>query len=192
MSTKEKIINSAYKLISTKGFEKTSISNICKDVGIKKPSLYYYFNSKNDILFELSDNIINNITLSFDSDINNCNLISEKEKYKTFLMTLAERYINRFHVNRDSQLVFTELYIQSNRIPFLESKKNKLVKNTKIWIESILKHGLELQIFKNNFDLKLNTELIFNNLLGIECNYIYNMDINYHLVWKSIVNSLFK
>jgi len=192
MSTKEKILNSAYKLISQKGFEKTSISNICKDVGIQKPSLYYYFNSKNDILFELSDHIINNIVSDFNNDINTCKEINDKENYKLFLITLVERYINRFHMNKDSQLVFTELYIQSNRIPFLESKKNKLTKITKNWIENILKHGLELNIFKNDFNLKLNTELIFNNLLGIECSCIYNLNIDYPSVWRAIIITLFK
>lgn len=192
MSTKEKILNSTYKLISQKGFEKTSISNICNDVGIQKPSLYYYFKSKDDILFELSDHIINNIIINFNHDIEICKKITEKEKYKLFLINIVERYIKRFHKNKNSQLVFMELYIQSNRIPLLESKKTKLVEIIKIWIENILKEGIKLNVFKYNFDLNLNTDLIFNNLLGIECSYIYNMNIDYPLVWKEIITTLFK
>ncbi|MFK4786051.1 TetR/AcrR family transcriptional regulator [Fusobacterium sp. MFO224] len=192
MSTKKKILNSTYKLISQKGFEKTSISNICNEVGIQKPSLYYYFKSKDDILFELSDHIINNIIINFNHDIEICKKITEKEKYRFFLINIVERYIKTFHKNKDSQLVFMELYIQSNRIPLLENKKTKLVEIIKMWIENILKEGIKLNVFKDNFDLNLNTDLIFNTLLGIECSYIYNMNIDYPLVWKEIITTLFK
>jgi len=47
------IIDKAMKLFLTKGFESTSISDICLAAKLTKPSLYHYFESKNHLLFSV-------------------------------------------------------------------------------------------------------------------------------------------
>ncbi len=49
MKTKERIINEALTLFSTKGYKGTSVKNIADAVGIKDSSLYKHFKSKKDI-----------------------------------------------------------------------------------------------------------------------------------------------
>lgn len=53
MNTKEKILNSALDLFSTKGYNAVSVRHIAAEVGIKASSLYNHFESKQDILNEL-------------------------------------------------------------------------------------------------------------------------------------------
>lgn len=67
MTTKNKIINSAIKNFLDLGYEKTSLSTIAMEVGIKKPSIYYYFKNKEE-LFILS---INHILDSIEEQIMN-------------------------------------------------------------------------------------------------------------------------
>jgi len=50
ISTREKIINSAYRLFYEKGFNGTSIDDILKDAGLNKGSLYHIFKSKKEVL----------------------------------------------------------------------------------------------------------------------------------------------
>jgi len=50
ISTREKIINSAYKLFYERGFNGTSIDDILKDAGLNKGSLYHIFKSKKEVL----------------------------------------------------------------------------------------------------------------------------------------------
>ena len=50
ITTREKIINSAYKLFYEKGFNGTSIDDILKDAGLNKGSLYHLFKSKKEVL----------------------------------------------------------------------------------------------------------------------------------------------
>jgi AcrR family transcriptional regulator len=50
MTTKEKIIEEALTLFSTKGFKGTSVKNIADAVGIKDASLYKHYKSKQEIL----------------------------------------------------------------------------------------------------------------------------------------------
>ena len=49
MNTKEKILNAALDLFSVRGYEDTSVVEIAEAVGIKAPSLYKHFGSKQAI-----------------------------------------------------------------------------------------------------------------------------------------------
>jgi AcrR family transcriptional regulator len=48
-STEEAIIKTARKLFAKNGYCSTSMDDIARDVGITKPSIYYYFESKEHI-----------------------------------------------------------------------------------------------------------------------------------------------
>ncbi|MBM7587024.1 AcrR family transcriptional regulator [Bacillus pakistanensis] len=50
MDTQTKILNTSISLFAQKGYEGASLADIAKLVGIKKPSLYNHFSSKDDIL----------------------------------------------------------------------------------------------------------------------------------------------
>lgn len=49
-TTKERIFDVAIDLFAQKGFDAVSLREISDAVGIKKPTLYYYFTSKDEIL----------------------------------------------------------------------------------------------------------------------------------------------
>jgi TetR/AcrR family transcriptional repressor of nem operon len=49
MTTREKILNSAQRLIQTRSFHGFSFQDIADEVGIRKASLYHYFDSKDAI-----------------------------------------------------------------------------------------------------------------------------------------------
>src|SRR4029079_6627672 len=49
MSTKEKILDAAQDLIQTRSFHGFSFQDIADRVGVRKPSLYHYFDSKDAI-----------------------------------------------------------------------------------------------------------------------------------------------
>jgi AcrR family transcriptional regulator len=49
----EEVLNSAANLFYAKGFHGTTIEDVANDVGMLKGSLYYYINSKEDLLYQL-------------------------------------------------------------------------------------------------------------------------------------------
>lgn len=53
MVSKQEIINVAFSLFARKGFGETTTTNIAKELGLKKQSLYSHFKSKNEILLEV-------------------------------------------------------------------------------------------------------------------------------------------
>jgi TetR/AcrR family transcriptional regulator, cholesterol catabolism regulator len=50
---KQEIIDAAARVFHEKGYESTSIQDIANDVGILKGSIYYYIESKEDLLYEI-------------------------------------------------------------------------------------------------------------------------------------------
>lgn len=60
---KQMIKNVALDLFGQKGYEDTSLAEIAKEVGIKKPSIYNHFRSKEDLFIEvLEDLIVSEVT----------------------------------------------------------------------------------------------------------------------------------
>jgi AcrR family transcriptional regulator len=55
---KVEIVASAAELFDTRGFHATSMEDIADAVGLRKPSLYHYFKSKDEILFLIHDEFI--------------------------------------------------------------------------------------------------------------------------------------
>ena len=63
-NTKEQILEASLDLFSVKGYEATSISQIADAVGLRKASLYSHFESKQDIL----DTLVDELTKEFDQN----------------------------------------------------------------------------------------------------------------------------
>lgn len=59
--TKAKLIASARKLISERGFDNVSVEEITKDAGVAKGTFYHYFVCKEDVVREFSTRVIEEI-----------------------------------------------------------------------------------------------------------------------------------
>lgn len=61
----ELIIGAARELFSEKGFEKTTMLDIAKKIGIAEGSVYNYFKNKDDILFKITEEQLKTIDAEF-------------------------------------------------------------------------------------------------------------------------------
>ena len=52
--TREKLMRSAEQVWRTKGFDETTVSDVCQAAGVAKGTFYFYFPHKEDLLVELS------------------------------------------------------------------------------------------------------------------------------------------
>ncbi|SLM27888.1 Transcriptional regulator [Desulfamplus magnetovallimortis] len=52
---RQKILDAAMSLIAENGVDKTSLAMIAKKSGVSKGTLYYYYASKNDLVFDIAD-----------------------------------------------------------------------------------------------------------------------------------------
>lgn len=59
---REKILFCAADLLKEKAFSAISLSDIAKKSGISKGTLYYYYNNKDDILFDVADKYLSKLS----------------------------------------------------------------------------------------------------------------------------------
>ena len=71
-NNKTKILNIALDLFSKQGYDAVGVQTLCDKAGITKPTLYYYFKSKNGVLEELLsvnysklNNLLDNILMLY-------------------------------------------------------------------------------------------------------------------------------
>lgn len=85
------IIDAASRLIVQKGIDKTSLNDIATEAGISKGSLYYYYASKDDLIFDITETHINQISGNLFQIIENNR---ETATWEGILKILFERILN--------------------------------------------------------------------------------------------------
>tara|TARA_B100000614_G_scaffold243921_1_gene247560 strand:+ start:87 stop:668 length:582 start_codon:yes stop_codon:yes gene_type:complete len=61
-ANREKIIQAASQLIRERGIDNTTLADIAVAAGISKGTLYYYYSTKGDLIFDIADRHMNNLT----------------------------------------------------------------------------------------------------------------------------------
>ena len=176
---RDEILVQAANLFRKKGFSGTSMQDIARDVGILKGSIYYYFNSKNEIFREVLikgiSPVLKNAEFIMAKDL------SPAEKLRELLRSHID-YI--MHDNYSLILYFQEkekISVQETK-KYLESR-NKYEKIFK----DLLAQGIKQGVFP-----KVDITLTVYAILGM-CNWIvqwYNpkgsrspKDITEHMVF---------
>jgi AcrR family transcriptional regulator len=61
--SKDEILEVAMKLFHAKGYHGTSTAEICQCLGISKPTLYWYFKNKEEILFSAHESLMESLLI---------------------------------------------------------------------------------------------------------------------------------
>lgn len=153
---KTEIMDAAEKLFFEKGFDRTSVSEIVRTVGIAQGTFYYYFKAKDDILGAIIerqiDRFANEVVKVYKAlDLN------PLQKLRIVLRNLIhpEKMNDGLtkHVEDDRD---TKLHQRLERKVF--EKFNPIVKE-------IIKQGIEEEIFDTNFPEEI-TEILFIGIQG--------------------------
>ncbi len=185
--TKRKIIEAMYELIAEKGYDKTSIQQICDIVNIKKPSVYYYFKNKEEILLEMANLIIID-TVQFVSEYKN---IKDKEEFKGFLINLGFKFIDETISDLNYRKVMCELNIQTGRIEQLSNKMLEIEDKTVQVINDVIEHGNKISAFDKSIDTLLYSKMIIVFIDGIESAIEYKSKFDYKEIWKNFILKVF-
>lgn len=112
ISPKDRIMESAIKLFSTKGFDATSVDEIAKDSNINKAMIYYYFSSKDGLLVSIIRKSIDEFYKTVqDMDIESF------ASLKDFIRTLVVNLVDYITTHKDVvKIFFREGFIYSDKI----------------------------------------------------------------------------
>jgi AcrR family transcriptional regulator len=105
--TRTKILDSAAKLFSTRGFGAASVDEICAEAGISKGAFYHHFESKQALFLALLDNWLQAIDNAIESS-------KDKTAPETF-MQMTEAFPYFLGTAGDALPMFLEFWMQASR-----------------------------------------------------------------------------
>lgn len=185
METRKIILETTFQLIGKHGYEKTSTAMICKAVGITKPSLYYYFESKEELFLELINEFLNgDKAVPFNMDVT-------EEEYFIELTNFGLGFLSAYKRDEIFSNFAMEVYIQSKRITELSRQMSEYNRLFKSAIGDILLRGVELGLIEED-ELSITTETMYATIHGIEASIMFGTDINHEVVWMHFVDNLGK
>lgn len=187
VSTKRKILNAMYDLVAEVGYDKASIGKICDRVGISKPSVYYYFPSKEEIFTTLLDSMFPSIDYQRDYS-----LIVDRDGFKAALIELGNTVIGGYRSDEKRRRVLAEVSIQANRIPAVQERQATATNRTMGALKDILSHGVEIGAFPNGTDVMLYVQILYTVLEGTSNTVAQDEDIDEKAVWAGVVGLMFK
>jgi len=128
------IIEAGTRLVVQKGIDKTSLADIAEEAGISKGSLYYYYASKNELIFDITEAHINQISENLFS------IIEESKgnaSWEELLKILFERILDADTRGR------LHLYLVQQALNDNDDLKDRFKKIYKVW-KNTIKEGFEI------------------------------------------------
>ncbi len=144
---KSELMDAAWELFNTKGYEQTSVNDILLKVGIAKGTFYYYFKSKDEILDAVIERGVN-------------------EHIRTYRSIVDDRSINA--IEKIKRIMTADKKMHAENSEFLDylHKKENIVMHQKSLVLSIKKmspvisevilQGIEDKLFRTEYPLEIS------------------------------------
>jgi len=162
MSSREKqILDAAARVFREKGYQRATIEDVAREVGLLKGSLYYHIKSKDELLFKVAIVPLKTTTEELKNIVKSNKNASEK--LRTAIIDRI-RAFNNYHTEMTVffQEKFEELPEEERNI-----LRNGQREDESLWAE-IIKEGMEKGEFKKDLDIKIVTK----GIMGM-CHWLY-------------------
>jgi len=133
--TRTKIIDSAIKLFSTRGFNTASVDDICAEAGISKGAFYHHFESKQALFLALLDGWLQNIDNAIEAS-------KDKTAPETF-MQMTEAFPYLFKTAGEGLPMFLEFWLQASRDKKIWEASIAPYRRYHKYFTSLIKKGVE-------------------------------------------------
>jgi AcrR family transcriptional regulator len=180
-AAKDKIIQAAFKTFTKKGYHKTTMEDIAKEIGVSKGALYQYYKNKKELL--------NEIVLSYHTMFREVLKTSFEKQGTTQLAeegshALLKKY--RLH----HEMLFEVIAIASHDQEIKQSLKTEYEKDIKL-----LEEYMQKQIEKGQIKVKIepNTlaQLYLALYIGMAMKVIMGDDsVEIHRVWSNAIGAM--
>jgi len=131
---KELIIEAAEEQFAYFGYHKTTLDDIARKVGIKKNSIYYYFESKESLLNEIIQRYYQTKIVAFESEESKEK--TSKEKLKLFFTILISQTYNE---NKKYNIT-PHAFIEISRV--IEESFKEFYESAELYVTTIIDEGI--------------------------------------------------
>lgn len=174
-----------YHLIAKHGYDKASLSKLCDAVGITKPSIYYYFPSKEDILLAVNSAMYTPLTEH--EDVLDSTSV---EEYRHELLKFGRNSIANFHDDLERHIVLAEIDLLSTRIPALAKQRMSLTSQSTECYERIVAKGVELGALPKTTDVHAAAQCLYIVIAGMSQTIANGDDIDEVGAWEWLVGAI--
>lgn len=156
-----KLLDSAYKLYSSKGINNTSIQDIVNDAGVAKGTFYLYFKDKYDLeknlVIKKSNELFHKALSKLNTDVIN--------KFDDQLIFVIDNVIDELNSNHDLiKLIYKDL-----SFGFYNNGINTIIDNDEIGISETFMKGIK----DNNVKLE-NPEVVLYMIIELVGSTVFN------------------
>lgn len=124
---KDLILNAARELLSKNGFAKTTLDDIANAIGMKKSSIYYYYNSKEALLEDVINKEGEKYCLLIDNALNNnSSILDILIEYETAKFNYVNETVKLQQVSTDVLIEIKK--IMFDRIKMIRQKELDMLK----------------------------------------------------------------
>lgn len=184
--TFQKILEVAYVMFAEKGFEKTSLAMIAAEVGISKPAIYYYFQSKDQLIAylfeELYKEIQQDIFVEY-KELSPSNFIEKLLEigYKSIDEQDKDPYFNKIFSQYLLLAARDERYMQQ----LLELQSNYLAR-----FYDILQYAVQLEVLDGSANMEAKAHMLAMLYDNIGNFMLTGSQLNYKAIWREAVHSV--
>ena len=154
------IIDAAAEIFHRKGYSETSVQDIADAVGILKGSLYYYINSKEDLLFQILRELHENAK----------GIVDETAAMQAPPLERLRAYVQR-HVEYNVQNL-SKIAVYYHDSGVLTAERKRAIMNQRHHYEEFVIGLIEDAQAEGSVDASVNAPLVANAIFGV-VNWIY-------------------
>lgn len=157
MTTKDRILEEALELFAERGYDGTGVDLIAERVGIKGPSLYRHFKSKEEVFDALLDTAESRYEAFFGAEENNSAIPESKEEFVRSAMEMVSFSMNDPMMRR-MRLFLAQEQFRNDRLAEITNRHQ--MDGVVIMYEKILNGMMQAGICKKDDPEILAIELI--------------------------------
>jgi AcrR family transcriptional regulator len=156
--TRIKIMDSAVKLFSTRGFSAASVDDICEEAGISKGAFYHHFESKQALFLALLDGWLQAIDSAIEAS-------KDKTAPETF-MQMTEAFPYFFGTAGEGLPMFLEFWLQASRDKTIWEASIAPYRRYHKYFTSLIRKGVDEGSFID-VDPELTSRMIVSTAMGL-------------------------
>ena len=156
--TRTRIMDSAVKLFSSRGFNAASVDDICAEAGVSKGAFYHHFEGKQALFLALLDGWLKTID-------NAIELSKDKSAPETF-MQITEAFPYIFESAGENLPMFLEFWLQASRDEKIWQASVEPYRRYHKYFTSLIKKGVDEGSFVD-VESELAARMIVSMAMGL-------------------------
>lgn len=182
---KEEILKAAERCIASEGYHQTTMDKIAEEAGLSKGTLYWYFNSKDEIVIELCNHMCNE----------HLKLLNEFQKHnlsiRDFTLTVGNRFLDLLLKEKDQYRIIFELWALAAENKKIGSQLGLIKKMFNNAISLMISDAVKRGELKSGIKANEVATVFLAMFDGIAVRYALDKTLNVKKVWSTAVEVYF-